>query len=126
LGYFENYLKELKFTFLRVSYCSGCMAPESLEDNKFSTPSDVWSFGVVMWEMDNPSEIPYSDINDAARLGIKLAKGLRLQIPKAYTPKVERIMKACWQETPELRPSFMLIAQLLTSFAFTTSSTTIT
>jgi serine/threonine protein kinase len=58
------------------------MAPESLEDNKFSTPSDVWSFGVVMWEMDNPSEIPFSDINDAARLGKKLAKGLRLQIPK--------------------------------------------
>jgi serine/threonine protein kinase len=102
------------------------MAPESLEDNKFSTASDVWSFGVVMWEMDNPSEIPYSDIKDATRLGIKLAKGLRLQIPKAYPPKVERIVKACWQEGPELRPSFMLIAQLLTSFAFTTSSTTIT
>lgn len=102
------------------------MAPESLEDNKFSTASDVWSFGVVMWEMHNPSEIPYSDIKDATRLGIKLSKGLRLLIPKAYPPKVERIMKACWQEDPELRPSFMLIAQLLTSFAFTTSSTTIT
>lgn len=99
------------------------MAPESLEDNEFSTASDVWSFGVLMWEMYNPSEIPYSDIKDAARLGIKLYRGVRLTIPKAYPPKVERIMKACWQEDPTMRPSFFLIAQLLTSFAFTTSST---
>ena len=98
------------------------MAPESLEDNKFSTASDVWSFAVVMWEMYYPSETPYSDIKDVTRLAIKLSKGLRLQIPKAYPPKVERIMKACWQEDPALRPSFILIAQLLTSFVFTSSA----
>ena len=99
------------------------MAPESLEDNEFSTASDVWSFGVVMWEMNNPSRIPYDDIKDSTRVGIKLHKGLRLPIPKEYPPKVERIMKACWQEEPAMRPSFSLIAQLLTSFAFTSSST---
>lgn len=95
------------------------MAPESLEDSEFSTASDVWSYGVLLWEMYNPTEIPYKNIKDAARLGMKLNRGLRLLIPEAYPTKVQRIMKACWQEDPTKRPSFIFIAQLLTSFAFT-------
>ena len=95
------------------------MAPESLEDNGFSTASDVWSFGVVLWEMYNPSEIPYNTIKDTARLAMKICKGLRLLIPEVYPLKVQRIMKACWQEAPTQRPSFIFIAQLLTSVAFT-------
>ena len=95
------------------------MAPESLEDNEFSTASDVWSFGVLLWEMYNPSEIPYDNIKNTASLAIKIGKGLRLPIPDVYPSKVQRMMKACWQEEPTRRPSFIFIAQLLSSVAFT-------
>ena len=99
------------------------MAPESLEDDEFSTASDVWSYGVLLWEMHHPNEIPYDNIKDAAKLGMKLSRGLRLEIPADYPSIVERIMKACWQEEPTKRPSFFLIAQLLTSYAFTGMAT---
>ena len=99
------------------------MAPESLSDDEFSTASDVWSYGVVLWEMYHPNENPYDNIKDAAKLVVNLTRGLRLEIPADYPSIVERIMKACWQEEPTKRPSFVLIAQLLTSYAFTGMTT---
>ena len=95
------------------------MAPESLEDDEFSTASDVWSYGVVLWEMYYPKSIPYEGINTTTKLGMKLGGGLRLPIPEAYPPTVEKIMKACWQKDPPKRPSFVLVAQVLSSLAFT-------
>lgn len=101
------------------------MAPESLEDGEFSTASDVWSFGVVMWEMNNPHETPYGNIIcDSLRLVMKIARGTRLSIPESYPPTVAKIMKACWHHNPAKRPSFLLISSLLTSHAFTSSSAT--
>ena len=41
------------------------MAPESLPlARRFSTASDVWSFGVLMWEMNNPTQTPYKDLDN--------------------------------------------------------------
>ena len=97
------------------------MAPESLEDGEFSTASDVWSFGIVMWEMYNPKETPYGELGDPLRLAMKIARGMRLEIPEPYPPTVAKIMKACWRQIPAKRPSFLLIASLLTTHAFTSS-----
>ena len=99
------------------------MAPESLEDGEFSTASDVWSFGVVMWEMYNPTETPYGDICDPLRLAMKIARGMRLEIPEPYPLTVAKIMKACWHQIAAKRPSFLLISSLLTTHAFTSSAT---
>lgn len=93
------------------------MAPESLKDKEFSTASDVWSFGVLMWEMYHPNETPYGEI-DIFSLLINIAQGMRLPVPKPYPPTVARIMKACWHQNPAKRPSFLLISSLLTTYAF--------
>ena len=93
------------------------MAPESLSKREFSPATDVWSFGVVMWEMFNPTEIPYADMNNI-EVAVNVSQGMRLAIPEPYPPTVVRIMKACWQEIPSKRPSFMLIALLLTNAHF--------
>ena len=93
------------------------MAPESLTKREFSPASDVWSFGIIMWEMYNPTEMPYKDKNNT-EVAIGVNQDLRLTIPEVYPPTVARVMKACWQQSPSKRPSFLLIASLLTSVYF--------
>ena len=96
------------------------MAPESLMRKEFSPASDVWSFGVVMWEMYNPTELPYKRLGNNMEVATNVCTGTRLEIPKSYPPTVTRIMKACWQLEPSERPSFLLIAMLLTNVVFGT------
>ena len=91
------------------------MAPESLDSREFSPASDVWSFGVLLWEMYHPNQVPYAELNNIQVLS-KVMSGRNLPIPPEYPTTVARIMKACWQREPEKRPSFLLISQtLLTS-----------
>jgi serine/threonine protein kinase len=93
------------------------MAPESLMKKEFSPASDVWSFGVIMWEMYNPSELPYKGL-DNLQVAVGVNQDLRLHIPEIYPHTVARVMKACWQQSPSKRPSFLLIASLLSSVYF--------
>ena len=90
------------------------MAPESLDDREFSPASDVWSFGVLLWEMYYPNQLPYAEFNNVQVLS-KVLSGHRLSIPPAYPASVASIMKACWQKKPEKRPSFLLISTVLTN-----------
>ena len=84
---------------------------------EFSPASDVWSFGVIMWEMYNPSELPYKGM-DNMQVAVNVNQDLRLPIPEVYPPTVVKIMKACWQHSPSKRPRFLLIASLLTKVYF--------
>lgn len=93
------------------------MAPESLKKKEFSTASDVWSFGILMWEMYHPSETPYGDI-DTFSLLMNIAEGMRLPVPEEYPTTIAKIMKACWHQDPTKRPSFLFISSLLTTYAF--------
>ena len=81
------------------------MSPESVEDRKFSSASDVWSYGILLWEMFNPKELPYSDLDDV-KFVIKVVNGHTLSIPSQCPPTVAKIMKQCWDLVPEKRPTF--------------------
>ena len=94
------------------------MAPESYTKKEFSPATDVWSFGVVMWEMYNPTKSPYEDMDNMECI-IKVSQGTRLSIPELYPEIVRKIMKACWQMDASKRPSFMLCAALLTNVYLT-------
>ena len=89
------------------------MAPESIEHKRFSTSSDVWSYGILLWEMFNPTKMPYPEYSDV-QLTAKLAKGYTMPIPAECPPNVAKIMKSCWQLEPSKRPSFTFISVLLT------------
>ena len=97
----------------KVAFPIRWMAPESLMRKEFSPATDVWSFGVVMWEMYNPKGKPYKGMNNT-QVAVGVNQGLRLSIPEDYPPTVVSIMKACWQLSPSKRPSFLLISSLLT------------
>ena len=92
------------------------MAPESLSKRLFSVASDVWSYGVLQWEMFNPQRLPYHHF-DNFQVAMQVNRGYRLPIPRGCPGVVARVMKACWHSEPRKRPSFQVIAVLLTSRA---------
>lgn len=89
------------------------MAPESISDNTFSPATDAWSYGIVLWEMSFPHDIPYPNM-DNMQMVAKVTSGYRMPIPEEYPELAQKIMKACWQRDPGKRPTFELISSLLT------------
>ncbi|XP_039085555.1 tyrosine-protein kinase ABL1 isoform X2 [Hyaena hyaena] len=85
-------------------------APESLAYNKFSIKSDVWAFGVLLWEIATYGMSPYPGI-DLSQVYELLEKDYRMERPEGCPEKVYELMRACWQWTPSDRPSFAEIHQ---------------
>ncbi|XP_037946729.1 tyrosine-protein kinase Shark [Teleopsis dalmanni] len=80
-------------------------APESFNNGLFSHASDVWSFGITLWEMFSLGEPPYGEIRgvDAIKL---IENGHRLSQPIYCPDQVYEVMKNCWNYKPKDRPSF--------------------
>jgi len=88
------------------------MAPESLYDNVFSVKSDVWSFGVLMWEVVTLGSTPYPGMAAAAVLK-RVRDGYRLEKPEHCRRELYQIMYYCWHQDPEKRPDFPEVTKLL-------------
>ncbi|KAL6040780.1 Ephrin type-A receptor 1 [Balamuthia mandrillaris] len=89
------------------------MAPESMKDQVYSAKSDVWSFGVVLFEIASFGEAPYREL---ANLQVSLAviSGSRRLKPPEDAPQVfEELMSMCFATQPEDRPSFASMHAML-------------
>uniref|UniRef100_A0AAQ4QS12 Tyrosine-protein kinase n=1 Tax=Gasterosteus aculeatus aculeatus TaxID=481459 RepID=A0AAQ4QS12_GASAC len=80
-------------------------APESLAYNKFSIKSDVWAFGVLLWEIATYGMSPYPGI-DLSQVYELLEKDYRMDRPEGCPEKVYDLMRDCWRWNPSERPSF--------------------
>ncbi|XP_065056009.1 tyrosine-protein kinase HTK16-like [Rhopilema esculentum] len=80
-------------------------APESINYGTFSHKSDVWSYGVTLWEMYTFGELPYGDMAGAQVIAF-LERGERLSKPMDCPEKIYQIMLSCWNAEPVNRPSF--------------------
>ncbi|XP_062061662.1 tyrosine-protein kinase receptor TYRO3 isoform X1 [Lepus europaeus] len=81
------------------------LALESLADNLYTVYSDVWAFGVTMWEIMTRGQTPYAGIENAEIYNY-LIGGNRLKQPPECTEDVYELMYQCWSADPKQRPSF--------------------
>nr|XP_015814408.2 macrophage-stimulating protein receptor [Nothobranchius furzeri]XP_015814410.2 macrophage-stimulating protein receptor [Nothobranchius furzeri]XP_054586511.1 macrophage-stimulating protein receptor [Nothobranchius furzeri] len=81
------------------------MAIESLQTQKFTTKSDVWSYGILLWELLTRGASPYPDV-DPYDITYYLLQGRRLPQPQYCPDTLYSVMLTCWNPDPECRPSF--------------------
>uniref|UniRef100_A0A673CF58 Inactive tyrosine-protein kinase 7 n=1 Tax=Sphaeramia orbicularis TaxID=375764 RepID=A0A673CF58_9TELE len=86
---------------------------ESVFEDDFSTKSDVWAFGVLMWEVFSHGEMPYAKLSDDEVLeGLQNGK-LKLPVPDGCPSKIYKLMVRCWAPSLKERPSFTDVVHAL-------------
>ncbi|CAH8518788.1 unnamed protein product [Schistosoma rodhaini] len=89
-------------------------APEGLVYNLFSTKSDVWAFGILLWEIATYGKTPYPGV-ELQDVYVLLERGTRMLCPEGCPEPVYELMLQCWQWLPEQRPPFSDILNQLES-----------
>jgi serine/threonine protein kinase len=89
------------------------MAPEVIAHQHYSHKCDVFSYGILLWELVSGGDIPYSGYTPLqAAVGV-VQRGLRPTIPATCHPVVAQVMQYCWQPDPNARPEFEQVVELL-------------
>lgn len=88
------------------------MAPEALFDRKYTSKTDVWAFGVLLWEIFTLGGNPYPSV-PVEDLFHKLRNGHRMAKPPYGGDEMYQIMCNCWQQVPSQRPTFKQLVQEL-------------
>uniref|UniRef100_A0A8B9U946 Tyrosine-protein kinase n=1 Tax=Anas zonorhyncha TaxID=75864 RepID=A0A8B9U946_9AVES len=89
-------------------------APEALNYGRYTSESDVWSFGILLWETFSLGVCPYPGMtNQQAREQVE--KGYRMSAPQKCPEEIYKIMQRCWDYKPENRPKFSEIQKELSS-----------
>ncbi|XP_047989746.1 vascular endothelial growth factor receptor 1 isoform X2 [Leguminivora glycinivorella] len=91
------------------------LAIECMTDRIFSTQSDVWSFGIVLWELFSLAKTPYPEISPQDLLQ-RLQEGHRLSKPPYADDRLYRVMRSCWEQRPTKRPTFTTLQETIGSF----------
>ncbi|XP_031567702.1 tyrosine-protein kinase RYK-like isoform X2 [Actinia tenebrosa] len=91
------------------------MAVESLEFNRYSVASDVWAYGVLLWELMTLAQQPYANI-DAFEMLAFLKKGHRIAQPLNCPDELFTVIACCWALSEDERPSFGQLIGCLTEF----------
>ncbi|NP_999702.1 fibroblast growth factor receptor precursor [Strongylocentrotus purpuratus] len=81
------------------------MAPEALFDRMFTTQSDVWSFGILLWEIMTLGGTPYPSV-PVEQMFDYLRSGKRLEKPQNTSLEIYHILCECWRTSPGQRPTF--------------------
>ncbi|XP_039770414.1 ephrin type-A receptor 6 isoform X4 [Ornithorhynchus anatinus] len=87
-------------------------APEAISYRKFSSASDAWSYGIVMWEVMSYGERPYWEMSNQDVI-LSIEEGYRLPAPMGCPASLHQLMLHCWQKERNHRPKFTDIVSFL-------------
>ncbi|XP_074882100.1 mast/stem cell growth factor receptor Kit [Buteo buteo] len=89
------------------------MAPESIFNCVYTFESDVWSYGILLWELFSLGSSPYPGMPVDSKFYKMIKEGYRMFSPECAPPEMYDIMKSCWDADPLQRPTFKQIVQLI-------------
>uniref|UniRef100_A0A8C9Z840 receptor protein-tyrosine kinase n=1 Tax=Sander lucioperca TaxID=283035 RepID=A0A8C9Z840_SANLU len=89
------------------------MAPETIFDRVYTTQSDVWSFGVLLWEIFSLGASPYPGVCIDELFCRRLKEGTRMRPPEYATTEIYQTMLDCWLDRPTDRPTFAELVEHL-------------
>ncbi|KAJ8015680.1 hypothetical protein DPEC_G00028620 [Dallia pectoralis] len=89
------------------------MAPEAIFDKIYTTQSDVWSFGVLMWEIFSLGASPYPGLHIDEEFCCRLKEGTRMSAPEYSSSEIYQTMLDCWQGESGERPAFTDLVERL-------------
>jgi len=91
------------------------MAPEMIKHKSYGRKVDVYSFGLILWEMV-AGTIPYEDMNPVQAAFAVVNKNLRPVIPEDCPPAMRALIEQCWSLQPDKRPEFWQVVKVLEQF----------
>ncbi|XP_030422632.1 tyrosine-protein kinase SYK isoform X3 [Gopherus evgoodei] len=109
----ENYYKAQSHGKWPVKW----YAPECMNFYKFSSKSDVWSFGVLMWEAFSYGQKPYKGMK-GSEVAQMIERGERMESPEACPTEVYDLMKLCWTYKVDERPGFSAVELRLRNYYY--------
>ncbi|KAH8292262.1 hypothetical protein KR054_007695 [Drosophila jambulina] len=89
------------------------MAPESLQEKFYDSKSDVWSYGILLWEIMTYGQQPYPTILSAEELYSYLMSGQRMEKPAKCSMNIYILMRQCWHFNADDRPPFTEIVEYM-------------
>ncbi|XP_012579675.1 PREDICTED: mast/stem cell growth factor receptor Kit isoform X2 [Condylura cristata] len=89
------------------------MAPESIFNCVYTFESDVWSYGIFLWELFSLGSSPYPGMPVDSKFYKMIKEGFRMLSPEHAPAEMYDIMKTCWDVDPLKRPTFKQIVQLI-------------
>ncbi|KAM4831415.1 tyrosine-protein kinase Srms isoform 4-T4 [Urocitellus parryii] len=87
-------------------------APEAANYRVFTQKSDIWSFGILLYEIFTFGQCPYEGMSNQETLR-QISRGYRLPCPAACPAEVYTLMLRCWKDSPEERPTFAMLWEKL-------------
>ena len=91
------------------------MSPEVIRHEKYSSNADVYSFGLVLWQLIT-REVPFATLTPI-QAAMAVAEGRRPTIPSSTPQRLQEIITACWDQDSRKRPSFTYITMALADYA---------
>jgi serine/threonine protein kinase len=98
-GFYKSETKTIPFKWT---------APEVILHGTYSSGSDVWSFGITMWEIFSYGELPYHSMTNKETTDA-VVQGYRLSSPSKCPQSIYQVMQFCWKENANDRPSFEVL-----------------
>ncbi|XP_067824060.1 tyrosine kinase receptor Cad96Ca [Heptranchias perlo] len=87
--------------------------PEYFTDGTYTLHGDIWSFGVLLWEIESLGSSPYPEFETAEEVVLNICSGYKMKKPRHSREEICEVMDYCWTEKHEERPTFSDISKYL-------------